>query len=80
MKTPHAILIGFTLIAIAVAVTRAPAQAASGAPSYEAVTPGEMSAHGSFVWRINADTGQVSICKSNINLAAPPKCSSWSEK
>ncbi len=80
MKTSHAILIGFTLVAITVVFTRAPARAAVGASSYEAVTPGDMSAHGSFVWRINADTGQVSICKSNINLTAAPKCSIWSEK
>lgn len=80
MKTPHAILIGFTLVAIAVAFTRAPARAAAGASSYEAVTPGDMSARGGFVWRINADTGQVSFCKTNINFTAPPLCSSWSEK
>ena len=62
MNTPKAILIGFALVAAAVYFSRdvAPAQAAIGGASFQAVA-GPQGSAGS-IWRVNSDTGSVSWC------------------
>jgi len=61
MKTSHALLFGLALIAAAVFATRAtpaaePPQDAGG--KFTIAAAGD----GSRVWRVNTQTGQVSIC------------------
>ena len=82
MSYQHAILGGLGLVAAAVlfAATTAP-QASEGSgfegvPSSRVAQPG--SAAGDMIWRVNKQSGAVSICYGH-NTREAPSCSPWSK-
>jgi hypothetical protein len=90
MNTSHAVFGGLALIAAAILAGQSGYLGAQDQPKpvplsgpFELMTPfqrvGE-GPQGGFVFRIDGQTGLVSVCDWNGNQAAPPVCSPWSEK
>lgn len=86
MKTSHALLVGLALIAAALLSTRATPAAA---PQDTARGPYAIAAagDGSRVWRLNTQTGQVSVCyavSEGVRGAAPSeieyRCFEWTDQ
>jgi hypothetical protein len=82
MSYTHAILGGAALVAaaIAFAATTEPRAAEGGGfegvPSSRAAQPS--SGQGDMIWRVNKQTGAVSICYGH-NTREAPSCSPWSK-
>ena len=82
MSYQHAILGGLGLVAAAIlfAATTAPHASEGGGfegvPSSRVSTPG--STAGDMIWRVNKQSGAVSICYGH-NTREAPSCSPWSK-
>lgn len=82
MSYPHAVLGAAALLAAAIAFAAVSGpHAAEGGP-YEGVSPSRSpqpgSGPGDLIWRINKQSGAVSICFA-VNTREVPACSPWSK-
>jgi hypothetical protein len=82
MSYPHAILGAAALLAAAIAFAASSDPRAAESSVFEGVpasrTPQPGSGPGDMIWRINKQSGAVSICF-GVNTREQPACSPWSK-
>ena len=80
MSYPHAILGAAALLAAAIAFAAASGPQAAEGGGFEGVTASRVGTQGTgdSIWRVNRQTGAVSICLA-MNTREIPACSPWSK-
>lgn len=82
MSYPHAILGAAALLAAAIVFAASSGPIAAEGGSYEGVSPSRTpqpgSGPGDMIWRINRQSGAVSLCFA-VNTREVPACSPWSK-
>ena len=76
MTSKNAIIIGLSIVASAAIVTHGfkPAEAAFGGAKYVLKTSGK-----DVAWRMNTDTGEISVCILGILDGLKADCANWSK-